>query len=165
MGEFEIRVISNWILNFEIISKWSFTTLHSCLQMVITSSFQLWFVHRLKRWTPDFLIFKMIYSVPKMNFRNYSKFFLKLRVHVATKFWVPNFHAVESCFMPHFPCFVAFFLLHNGHFSYLKLMISSSCLFSWFMSYDSLIFLFSPFLIFQNLKWFNLHPFLSLNMR
>ena len=45
----------------------------SCLQTAITSSFQLQFMHRLKRWTPDFLRFEMKYSIHKMDSRKYSK--------------------------------------------------------------------------------------------
>ena len=111
--------IWNWghfELDFEFIS-WiskSFrngpSTLCNCLQMSITSSFQLQFVHRLNRWTLDFPSFEEIYSMYKMDSYKYSKFVLKFRVYVAIRFWVLNFHATESCFMPHFPCFLAFFL-------------------------------------------------------
>ena len=53
---------------------WNFrTTWCSCLQMAITSSFQLQFVHRLKCWTPDFLSLKMRYSMHEMDPRKYSK--------------------------------------------------------------------------------------------
>ena len=45
----------------------------SCLQTAITSSFQLQFVHHLKRWTPNFPSFKTTYSMHKMNSRKYSK--------------------------------------------------------------------------------------------
>ena len=77
----------------------------SCLQMTITSSFQLQFAHRLKFWTPKFPRFKMIYSMYKIDSGKCSKFVLKVRVYVTIRFWVLNFHATESCFMPHFPCF------------------------------------------------------------
>ena len=58
---------------------------------------------------------------------------------------------LASCLIFH--VFLPSFVLHNGHFSSSKLMISSSCLSSWSMSHDSLIFSFNPFLIFQNLKY------------
>ena len=35
----------------------------SCLAKAISSSFQLQFVHRLKRWILDFLSFEMVYSM------------------------------------------------------------------------------------------------------
>ena len=61
---------------------------------------------------------------------------------------------LASCLISH--VFLPSFLLYNGHFSSSKLMISSFCLSSWSMSPNSLISSFNPFLIFQNLKWFNL---------
>ena len=95
-----------------------------------------------------------------------EKCHLKFKVHVATRFWVLNFHAnlmnLASCLISHV-C-VPSFLLHNGHYLSLKLMISLSCLSSSSISLDSLISSFNSFLIFQNLKWFNLHPFLPLNL-
>ena len=48
-------------------------TLHDCLQTTITSSFQLWYAHCLKRWTPDFPIFETILSMYKMNSTKWSK--------------------------------------------------------------------------------------------
>ena len=41
-----------------------------CLPIAITSLFQLWFVHRLKRWTPDFTSFETKYSIHKMDSRS-----------------------------------------------------------------------------------------------
>ena len=113
------------------------STLHSYFQMVITSLFQLQFAHCLKCWTLDFLSLKIINSIPKLNFKKYSKFVLKVRLYATTRFWVLNFHAIESYFMPHFHIFLPSFLLHNGHFSSPKLMISSSCLF--LMVHESLL--------------------------
>ena len=49
------------------------SALRSCFQMAITSSFQLQFMHHLKRWTPDFLRFKTRYSMHEMDSRKYSK--------------------------------------------------------------------------------------------
>ena len=43
----------------------SSSALRSCLQMAITSLFQLQIAHRLKRWTPDFPSFKLIYTCKK----------------------------------------------------------------------------------------------------
>ena len=64
----------------------------SLLQMHITSSFQLRFVHHLKRWTFDFSSFKTISSFPKIDLKKCSKLYLKVRVNVTAKFWVPKFH-------------------------------------------------------------------------
>ena len=49
------------------------STLCSCLQTAITSSFQLRFIHRLKRWTPNFLRFETKYSMHEMDSIKYSK--------------------------------------------------------------------------------------------
>ena len=43
------------------------------LQMAITSSFQLQFAHRLKRWTPDFPSFETRYSMHNLSSRKCSK--------------------------------------------------------------------------------------------
>ena len=50
------------------------SALRSCLQTTITSSFQLQFVHRLKRWTPDFPRFKTRYSMNEMDSSKYLKY-------------------------------------------------------------------------------------------
>ena len=78
-------------MNFEIIS-WiskSFRNDHptwcSCLQMTITSSFYFWFAHHLKRWTPDFPSFEMIYGMYTMDSTKCSKFFLQL-----LSFWISH---------------------------------------------------------------------------
>ena len=67
--------------------------------MAITSSFQIRFAHRLKRWTPDFLSFEMIYSMYTMDFRKSSKFVLQL-----LSFWISHSMwrfriAMRNCFM------------------------------------------------------------------
>ncbi|WKA06746.1 hypothetical protein VitviT2T_024631 [Vitis vinifera] len=49
------------------------SALRGCLQMTITSSFQLQFAHRLKRWTPDFPRFEKRYSMHEMDSKKYSK--------------------------------------------------------------------------------------------
>ena len=54
------------------------TAWRSCLQTAITSSFQLQFVHHLKRWTPDFPSFKTTYSMHEMESRKYSKYVQQL---------------------------------------------------------------------------------------
>ena len=56
-----------WLRNFR-------STLRGCLQTAITSSFQLQFVHRLKRWTPDFPRFKTRYSMNEMDSSKYLKY-------------------------------------------------------------------------------------------
>ena len=49
------------------------SALCGCLQMAITSSFQLQFVHHLNRWTPDFPSFEMTYSIHNLSSSNCSK--------------------------------------------------------------------------------------------
>ena len=49
------------------------SALCSCLQIVITSSFQLQLMYRLKHWTPNFLSFETTYGMHEMDFRKYSK--------------------------------------------------------------------------------------------
>ena len=88
----------------------SVSTWCSCLQMAITSSFQLRFAHHLKHWTPDFLTFEKIYSMYIMDSRNYSKFVLQLLF-----FWISHsmwrFHiAMRNYFMLDF--FLWFSSLH-----------------------------------------------------
>ena len=114
--------IRNWDhfeLDFEFIS-WilksfrnGFLALCSCLQIAITSSFQLRFVHHLKYWTSDFLSFKEIYGMSKMDFRKYDKFVFKVTVYVATKFWVINFHAAKS--FPMFSCLLSYSIMVISH--------------------------------------------------
>ncbi|WKA10556.1 hypothetical protein VitviT2T_028121 [Vitis vinifera] len=47
-----------------------------CLQMTITSSFQIQIAHHLKHWTPEFLIFKTTYGMHNLSsskcFKNVS---------------------------------------------------------------------------------------------
>ena len=43
------------------------------LPMALTSSFQLWFMHRLKRWITDFLSFETTYSMHQMGSSKCSK--------------------------------------------------------------------------------------------
>ena len=62
-----------------------------CLSMAITSSFQLWFAHRLKRWTPEFPRFKMTYSMYKINSRKCSKFVLKFKAYITIRFLSSKF--------------------------------------------------------------------------
>ena len=54
------------------------STLCSCLQTAIISSFQLRFAHRLKHWTSDFPIFEKKYSMHKMDSSKHSKCVQKL---------------------------------------------------------------------------------------
>ena len=145
-GNVWIRNKGHFELDFEFISwilKWSRngpSTLHNYLQIVITSSFQIWFAHYLKSWILDFHGFEKIYSLPKMDFRKLSKFHFKFILHVATRFYVPNFHSIWwICSMPHYPCSLAF---HHS---------------PWVLTHPFPYL--NPFLIFQNLKWFNLHIF------
>ena len=90
----------------------SFSTWCSRLQMARTSSFQLWFAHCLKRWTPDFLSFETIYSIYTMDSRKCFKFFLKL-----LSFWISHSmwrfrNAIRNCLMLDFSlCFSSLLLL------------------------------------------------------
>ena len=49
-----------------------------CLLMAITSSFQLWLAHRLKRWISNFLSFETTYSMHKVDSRKCSKYVQQL---------------------------------------------------------------------------------------
>ena len=86
----------------------------SRLQMTITSSFQLQFAHRLKRWTLDFSSLKKIYSMYTMDSRKCSKFFLKLLF-----FWISYSmwrfrNAMRNCFMLDFSLYFSSLLLLIG---------------------------------------------------
>lgn len=96
-------------LNFEIIS-WISKSFRndppawcSCLQMAITSSFQLRFANRLKRWTPDFPSFETIYSMYIMDSRKCSKFVLKVRVYNAIRFLSSKFPCSSILLYASFP--------------------------------------------------------------
>ena len=120
--------IWNWghfELGFEFISWISksfrngLLALHSYLQMVITSSFQLRFVHCLKCWTLDFPRFEMIYSMYKMDSVMCSKFVLKVRVYVAIRFLSSKFpcnwillHVSFSMFS----CLLSYSIMVISHF-------------------------------------------------
>ena len=130
-----------------------------CITSLFTSNLHIF-------WSFEFLTSRASNSLPKMDFGKCSKFHLKVKVHVTTRFWVPNFHTnlmnLASCLV--FYVCMPYFLLHNGHSLFLKLMISSSCLSLYFMNLDLLIFSFYPISFFQNLYWFNLYSFLPLNL-
>ena len=107
-----------------------------CLQMSITSSFQLRFAHRLKRWTPEFPRFKMIYITYKMDSIKCSKFVLKIRVYVTIRFLSSKF-----------PC--SWILLHASFsmFSCLlsySIMVISHLLNSW---YPHIYFTYGPWVL------------------
>ena len=61
-----------------------FCSLRNCLSTwcdllpIAITSFQLWFTHRLKRWTHDFLSFKTTYGMYKMDYKKYSKYVQEL---------------------------------------------------------------------------------------
>ena len=63
----------------------SFSAWCSCLQMAITSSFQLRFAHYFKRWTLDFPSFETIYSMYTIDSKKCSKFVLQL-----LSFWISH---------------------------------------------------------------------------
>ena len=68
------------------------------LQMAITSSFQLQFTHRLKRWTPDFLSFETRYSTHEINFGKWSKCSQQL----------PKWGGANCSVLAFLPCFPLF---------------------------------------------------------
>ena len=68
---------ASWVLWFRS-SRNCLSTWCSCLQMAITSSFQLRFAHHLKHLTFDFLIFEKIYSIYKMDSRKCLKCVLQM---------------------------------------------------------------------------------------
>ena len=59
--------VAKWGCGYDI----SAHGLRSHLQTAITSLFQLQIEHRLKVWTPDFLIFKTTYAMHEMDFSKY----------------------------------------------------------------------------------------------
>ena len=78
---------------------WNFRiTWCGCLQMAITSSFQLQFMHHLKRWTPNFLSFETTYSRNEMDSREYSKYVQQL-----LSYWI--LHVRFLCFSSLHPWF------------------------------------------------------------
>ena len=75
----EFRRRTKWLRNFadeqdgcEMMRNWP-SAWSDLLPMTLTSSFQLQFANRLKRWIVDFLIFETTYSMYKLDFRNCSK--------------------------------------------------------------------------------------------
>ena len=90
----------------------------SCLQMAITSSFQLRFVHCLKPWTPDFLSFKTIYSMYIMDSTKSSKFVLKVRIYNAIRFLSSKFPCswvLLHASFPMFYCLLSYFIMDIYH--------------------------------------------------
>ena len=57
---------ANWKCPFRSLRN-CLSTWCGCLPMAITSSFQLWFAHHLKRWTFNFLSFETTYSMHKIG--------------------------------------------------------------------------------------------------
>ena len=100
---------------------WNWHSFDSSLCSFLQSSlscFQIWFAHRLKHWILDFMSFKMIYSMPKNNLEKYSKYHLKVIVHVTARIWVPigmyELQAISFNFISHV-CLL-FNSFHNLHF-------------------------------------------------
>ena len=93
--EKELQNFRKWLMGLRN----SFLAWCSCLQMAITSSFQLRFAHCLKRLTPNFPSFETIYSMYIMDSNKCSKFFLQL-----LSFWISHSmqrfrNALPNCFM------------------------------------------------------------------
>ena len=108
-------------MDFEFISKLfrnDPSTWCSGLQMTITSSFQLWFAHRLKHWTSDFPSFETIYIMYKMDSRKYSKFFLKVRVYNVIRFFSSKFPCswiLLHASFPMFSCLLSYYIMVIFH--------------------------------------------------
>ena len=72
------RRCTGWLQNFagkgwfRSLRNWSSAWCDRLL-MALTSSFQLWFMHCLKRWIDDFPSFEMRYSMHQMGSRKCSK--------------------------------------------------------------------------------------------
>ena len=121
----------------------------------------------MKSWTLDFPSFEIIYRMIKIDFGKYSKFFLKFKVHVITRFWVLNFHAtwwiLFHASFPMFVCLLSYFVMFITHLPKLWYPCLAFHRSSWILTrlFPHLTFL----LIFQNLKWSNMHHFLHLNLR
>ena len=95
------------------------TTWCGCLQTTITSSFQLQFTHRLKRWTPDFPSFETIYTMYKMDLEKYSKYFLKIKVYVVIRFFSSKFPCswiLLHASFPMFTCLLSYSIMVISHF-------------------------------------------------
>ena len=76
-GEFRsharwLRNFATWRTPFRSLRNWP-SAWCDWLPMSITSSFQLWFAHRLKLWISDFLSFETKYSMHKIESRKGSK--------------------------------------------------------------------------------------------
>ena len=67
------EIISQQKGDFAALCKILPSTWSDRLAMVVTPSFQLQIVHRLKHWIVDFLSFEMTYSMHKLDFRKCSK--------------------------------------------------------------------------------------------
>ena len=99
------KTISNSSYQFQT----QYSSLISSFQTHITSLFHLWFVHHFwlrEFWNDTFL--------PKIDFGKCSKFYLKVKVYVTIRFWVPNFHGnlmnFVSCLISHI-CVPSFLLI------------------------------------------------------
>ena len=90
----------------------------SILQMAITSSFHLWFVHHLKLWTFNFPRFETIYSMCKMDSRKCFKFVLKFRVYIAIRFLSSKFPCSWILLHASFPmlsCLLSYSIMVISH--------------------------------------------------
>ena len=90
----------------------------NCLQMTITSLFEIRFVHHLNFWTPDFLSFKTIYSMYKMDSGKCSKFVLKFRVYIVIRFLSSEFPCgwiLLHASFPMFSCLLSYSIMVISH--------------------------------------------------
>ena len=86
----------------------------SCFQMAITSSFQFWFAHCLKCWTPDLPSFKTIYCMYKMDSKKCSNFFLKVKVYITIRFLTSKFPCswiLLHASLPMFSCLLSYSIM------------------------------------------------------
>ena len=119
--------IQNWChfeVDFEFMSRIlkSFrndpSTLCSCFQMAITSLFQIWFAHHLKRWTLDFPSFKTLYNMYKMDSRKHPKFALKIKVYITIIFFSSKFPCswiLLYASFPMFSCLLSYSIMIISH--------------------------------------------------
>ena len=163
-----LKLVSFWSgfriykLNFEIISKWPFNLVQLSshghnffIPTLICTLFEA-----LDSWLSK-LRKKYIVCI-KWTPRSVLNLYSKLEYILPSDFWVLNFHAAESCFMPHFPCFLAFFL--TPQWSFFIFQTHDILFLPFLMVHESWLtyFLIWPFLDLSKSKVIQLAPFSSL---
>ena len=107
-----ISSLAHFACSWEILQKhvkhfFGFSSCNS-LELLIYSMFQLRIAHHLKHWTPDFLSYKTLYSMPKNFFGKCSKFTSNLEYMLLLDFQFQfeclNFKPCPSTFLFVFAC-------------------------------------------------------------